>query len=249
MCVCVQLKSRSGAEFLIQYDTESIINDWHKVIVDTIRQLVSLASTGLHLSIWGVDNILCLSEWWWAIRIWISNTLKMKRRWVRSLPVWTEMTDSPRDERWTMVKSILKATLCIMHTFTGFKHLFLRISKSTVFIQLHIWVGSEEGPHQTEEVSSEAAHAAVRQRQGIHQRWDGCFSISLPAGVTEMILMWRSASSSSENVFGCHLHNLCLQEKSTVPSFVEKCIRTVERRGATLCSSLKRFAYIWCDWM
>ncbi|XP_061087660.1 rho GTPase-activating protein 27-like isoform X2 [Conger conger] len=35
----LELKTRSGAEFLIQYDTESIITDWHKVIVDTIRQL------------------------------------------------------------------------------------------------------------------------------------------------------------------------------------------------------------------
>ncbi|XP_016412911.1 rho GTPase-activating protein 27-like, partial [Sinocyclocheilus rhinocerous] len=34
-----------------------------------------------------------------------------------------------------------------------------------------------------------------------------------------------------ENVFGCHLHNLCSQEKTRVPSFVEKCIRTVEKRG------------------
>uniref|UniRef100_A0A672RNG2 Rho GTPase activating protein 27 n=1 Tax=Sinocyclocheilus grahami TaxID=75366 RepID=A0A672RNG2_SINGR len=34
-----------------------------------------------------------------------------------------------------------------------------------------------------------------------------------------------------ENVFGCHLHNLCIQEKTRVPSFVEKCIRAVEKRG------------------
>lgn len=37
----IQLKSRTGTEFLIQYDTESIITDWHKAITDTIRQLVS----------------------------------------------------------------------------------------------------------------------------------------------------------------------------------------------------------------
>ncbi|ROL53938.1 Rho GTPase-activating protein 27 [Anabarilius grahami] len=34
-----------------------------------------------------------------------------------------------------------------------------------------------------------------------------------------------------ENVFGCHLHNLCNQERTRVPSFVEKCIRAVEKRG------------------
>uniref|UniRef100_A0A8C2EEB7 Rho-GAP domain-containing protein n=1 Tax=Cyprinus carpio TaxID=7962 RepID=A0A8C2EEB7_CYPCA len=34
-----------------------------------------------------------------------------------------------------------------------------------------------------------------------------------------------------QNVFGCHLHNLCSQEKTRVPTFVEECIRTVEKRG------------------
>lgn len=37
----LQLKGKNGVEFLIQYDTESIISDWHKVLTDTIRQLVS----------------------------------------------------------------------------------------------------------------------------------------------------------------------------------------------------------------
>lgn len=36
----LQLKGKNGVEFLIQYDTESIISDWHKVLTDTIRQLV-----------------------------------------------------------------------------------------------------------------------------------------------------------------------------------------------------------------
>ncbi|XP_029913858.1 rho GTPase-activating protein 27-like [Myripristis murdjan] len=34
-----------------------------------------------------------------------------------------------------------------------------------------------------------------------------------------------------DNVFGCHLDTLCHRENSTVPRFVEKCIRAVERRG------------------
>lgn len=34
-----------------------------------------------------------------------------------------------------------------------------------------------------------------------------------------------------ENVFGCHLHTLCAQERTTVPGFVEKCVRAVEKRG------------------
>lgn len=40
-----QLKTKNAVEFLIQYDTESIIVDWHRVLTDTIRQLVrSLAA-------------------------------------------------------------------------------------------------------------------------------------------------------------------------------------------------------------
>ncbi|XP_016403184.1 rho GTPase-activating protein 27-like, partial [Sinocyclocheilus rhinocerous] len=35
----LELKSRTGVEYLIQYDTESIITDWYKIITDTIRQL------------------------------------------------------------------------------------------------------------------------------------------------------------------------------------------------------------------
>uniref|UniRef100_A0A3B3BHZ7 Rho GTPase activating protein 27 n=1 Tax=Oryzias melastigma TaxID=30732 RepID=A0A3B3BHZ7_ORYME len=34
-----------------------------------------------------------------------------------------------------------------------------------------------------------------------------------------------------ENVFGCPLDTLCAHEKTTVPSFVEKCIKAVEKRG------------------
>uniref|UniRef100_A0A3Q0S069 Rho-GAP domain-containing protein n=1 Tax=Amphilophus citrinellus TaxID=61819 RepID=A0A3Q0S069_AMPCI len=34
-----------------------------------------------------------------------------------------------------------------------------------------------------------------------------------------------------QNVFGCDLATLCSHEKTTVPSFVQKCIHAVERRG------------------
>ncbi|XP_033911651.3 rho GTPase-activating protein 12-like isoform X1 [Acipenser ruthenus] len=36
--VC-ELKTRNGSEYLVQYDKETIINDWHKVIMETIRKL------------------------------------------------------------------------------------------------------------------------------------------------------------------------------------------------------------------
>ncbi|XP_033913618.1 rho GTPase-activating protein 12-like isoform X3 [Acipenser ruthenus] len=36
--VC-ELKTRNGSEYLVQYDKETIISDWHKVIMETIRKL------------------------------------------------------------------------------------------------------------------------------------------------------------------------------------------------------------------
>ncbi|KAK7877334.1 hypothetical protein WMY93_031984 [Mugilogobius chulae] len=38
-------------------------------------------------------------------------------------------------------------------------------------------------------------------------------------------------SLSTDAVFGCHLDTLCHRENSTVPRFVQKCVRFVERRG------------------
>ncbi|XP_036423256.1 rho GTPase-activating protein 12 isoform X2 [Colossoma macropomum] len=35
----LELKTRHGSEYLMQYDTDSIIHDWHKIIQDTIRHL------------------------------------------------------------------------------------------------------------------------------------------------------------------------------------------------------------------
>lgn len=41
--------------------------------------------------------------------------------------------------------------------------------------------------------------------------------------------------SPVDNVFGCHLATLCAQERTTVPRFVEKCIKAVEKRGNPPC--------------
>uniref|UniRef100_H2ZYV7 Rho GTPase activating protein 27 n=1 Tax=Latimeria chalumnae TaxID=7897 RepID=H2ZYV7_LATCH len=35
----LELKTRNGSEYLIQYDSESIIGDWHKALLESIRQL------------------------------------------------------------------------------------------------------------------------------------------------------------------------------------------------------------------
>uniref|UniRef100_A0A671KJ45 Rho GTPase-activating protein 27-like n=1 Tax=Sinocyclocheilus anshuiensis TaxID=1608454 RepID=A0A671KJ45_9TELE len=136
----LELKSRSGVEYLIQYDTESIITDWYKIITDTIRQLVSLASEK-------------------------SSSL--------------DREDRPFDKR-TM---------------------------------------SNASRHPSSSSTPEADQKKVRTKLKK-------FLLKRPT-----LQSVKDKGYIRENVFGCHLHNLCIQEKTRVPSFVEKCIRAVEKRG------------------
>ncbi|XP_069094174.1 rho GTPase-activating protein 27 isoform X3 [Pleurodeles waltl] len=41
----------------------------------------------------------------------------------------------------------------------------------------------------------------------------------------------RDKGYIKDQVFGCHLHVLCEREKTSVPTFVKECIKTVENRG------------------
>ncbi|XP_039520652.1 rho GTPase-activating protein 15-like isoform X2 [Pimephales promelas] len=139
-----ELKSRNGAEYLIQYDTESIITDWYKVIVDTINQL----DLDQHHS----EDEEEISE--------KSSSLDREEKAFdkRTMSNASRMTSEADQKK---VRSKLKKFLLKRPTLQSVK---------------------EKG--------------YIR-----------------------------------ENVFGCHLHNLCNQENTTVPSFVEKCIRAVEKRG------------------
>uniref|UniRef100_A0A3B5LB15 Uncharacterized protein n=1 Tax=Xiphophorus couchianus TaxID=32473 RepID=A0A3B5LB15_9TELE len=118
----LELKGKNGVEFLIQYDTESIIYDWHKILKDTIQQLVSPYSEQNHQ---------------------------------QESPSNAGETD-PKKVRTKLMKFLMKRPT-------------LQSVKEKGYIR--------------------------------------------------------------ENVFGCHLHTLCALERTTVPSFVEKCIKAVERRG------------------
>uniref|UniRef100_UPI0037E81286 rho GTPase-activating protein 15 isoform X2 n=1 Tax=Semicossyphus pulcher TaxID=241346 RepID=UPI0037E81286 len=149
----LELKGKNGVEFLIQYDTESIISDWHKVLVDTIRQLEyqdhhseeddsdlyeKIASTEREDKVaGGID----------------------KRR--PSRPTVTHSTSSAGETDQKKVRTKLMKFLMKRPTLQSVK---------------------EKG--------------YIR-----------------------------------DNVFGCHLATLCAQERNTVPSFVDKCIKAVERRG------------------
>ncbi|XP_039860889.1 rho GTPase-activating protein 27-like isoform X5 [Simochromis diagramma] len=140
----LELKTRQGCEYLMQYDKESIISDWLKVIQDTIGQLVPDGAhrpDQEHLSDSEDDG---------------SSDKEDKDR--RSI---SSRIPSGADTEQTRVRSKLRR-----------------------FLQRRPTLQS------------------VKERGYIR-----------------------------DNVFGCHLDTLCHREHSTIPKFVEKCIRTVERRG------------------
>uniref|UniRef100_A0A3B4UUC7 Rho GTPase activating protein 27, like n=1 Tax=Seriola dumerili TaxID=41447 RepID=A0A3B4UUC7_SERDU len=128
----LELRTRHGCEYLMQYDTESIISDWLKVIQDTIRQLLN------HLKPTPVRPSLSLSSGVSATR-----------------------TSSGPDSEQRRVRTKLRRFLQRRPTLQSVK---------------------EKG--------------YIR-----------------------------------DNVFGCHLDTLCHRENTTIPRFVEKCVRAVERRG------------------
>ncbi|KAM4530205.1 rho GTPase-activating protein 27-like isoform 3-T3 [Odontesthes bonariensis] len=132
----VELKTRHGCEFLMQYDTESIISDWLKVIQETVRQLEKE-----HLS--EEDD----------------ESASDKEDKDRKRP--SSRNPSAGDSEQSRVRTKLRRFLQRRPTLQSVK---------------------EKG--------------YIR-----------------------------------DNVFGCHLDTLCHRENATIPKFVEKCIRTVERRG------------------
>uniref|UniRef100_A0A671RAH3 Rho GTPase-activating protein 12-like n=1 Tax=Sinocyclocheilus anshuiensis TaxID=1608454 RepID=A0A671RAH3_9TELE len=148
----LELKSRTGVEYLIQYDTESIITDWYKIITDTICQLVS-----------------------------------------------------PK-------MNIVKTWLCLgslQHTVEDTENVCTNASFCSLASR-----------HPSSTSTSEADQKKVRTKLKK-------FLLKRPT----LQSVKDKGYIGGQNVFGCHLHNLCSQEKTRVPSFVEKCIRTVEKRG------------------
>ncbi|XP_031691082.1 rho GTPase-activating protein 27-like isoform X7 [Oncorhynchus kisutch] len=140
----VELKDRNGVEFLLQYDTESIINDWHKVLMDTIRQL----DQEHHQS---EEEDGDVSE--------KSYSTDRDQRSPASRPSTATSSGGETEQKKVRTK-LMKFLL---------KRPTLQFVKEKGYIR--------------------------------------------------------------DNVFCCHLAALCAQEKTTIPSFVEKCIRAVEKRG------------------
>ncbi|XP_076023650.1 rho GTPase-activating protein 27-like isoform X2 [Genypterus blacodes] len=128
----LELKTRHGCEYLMQYDTESIICDWYKAILESIRQLEQE-----HLS--------------------------------------EEEEDEASD------KEDRKRTS---------------------------WSGPADSEH---------SRVRTKLRRFLQRR--------------PTLQSVKEKGYIRDNVFGCHLDTLCHRENTTVPKFVEKCIRAVERKG------------------
>ncbi|XP_066530343.1 rho GTPase-activating protein 27 isoform X2 [Hoplias malabaricus] len=140
----LELKTRHGSEYLIQYDTDSIIHDWYKIIQDTIRHL-----DHEHYSEEEEDEVI------------------------------------------------------------------------------------EKAPHP---VDREKKGAAVRQSSAAGDTEQGRVRTKLRKFLQRRPTLQsvKDKGYIKDNVFGCHLDTLCHRENTTVPRFVEKCIRTVERRGLNI---------------
>ncbi|XP_068581722.1 rho GTPase-activating protein 27 isoform X2 [Cebidichthys violaceus] len=136
----LELKTRQGCEYLMQYDTESIIGDWLKVMQDTIRQLEQD-----HVS---EDEDEAASD---------KEDKDRKRTTTRSSSGSSGSSDSEQRRVRTKLRRFLQRRPTLQ---------------------------------------------SVKERGYIR-----------------------------DNVFGCHLDTLCHRENNTTPRFMEKCIRTVERRG------------------
>lgn len=86
----------------------------------------------------------------------------------------------------------------------------------------------QQGPAEAPQVPAKAADAAVAAGEGLHQRYLGETGAR---GAGDPGAGRRSRAFPPDQVFGCALAALCERERSSVPRFVQQCIRTVEARG------------------
>ncbi|KAK2894330.1 rho GTPase-activating protein 27-like isoform X2 [Channa argus] len=133
----LELKTRQGCEYLMQYDTESVICDWLRVIQDAIKKLEHE-----HL---------------------------------------TEDEDEDASEKEGKDRKRIPT------------------------------------PNSSSTAESEQRQVRTKLRRFLQRR--------------PTLQNVKDKGYIRDNVFGCHLDTLCHRENTIVPRFVEKCIRSVERRG------------------
>ncbi|XP_068161652.1 rho GTPase-activating protein 27 isoform X2 [Antennarius striatus] len=151
----LELKGKNGVEFLIQYDTESIICDWHKVLTDTIRQL----------------------------EFQDHHSEEEDGDLYEKIP----NTDAPKEEK--------------------------------------LGGGSEKARPSRPSVTHSSSSAGDSEQKRVRTKLMK-FLMKRPT-----LQSVKEKGYIRDSVFGCHLAKLCAQEKNTVPSFVEKCVKAVEKRG------------------
>ncbi|XP_056894807.1 rho GTPase-activating protein 15-like isoform X3 [Takifugu flavidus] len=151
----LELKTKNALEFLIQYDTESIIVDWHRVLTDTIRQL--------------------------------------------------EYQDHPSDEE------------------DG--DLYEKIGCTDAARDDRFGSGPDKRRSNRPSVTHSSSSAGDTDPKRVRTKLMK-FLMKRPT-----LQSVKEKGYIRDNVFGCHLATLCAQEKTTVPRFVEKCIKAVEKRG------------------
>ncbi|XP_051795701.1 rho GTPase-activating protein 27 isoform X3 [Acanthochromis polyacanthus] len=151
----LELKGKNGVEFLIQYDTESIISDWHKVLMDTIRQL---EYQDVHHHSDEEDGDL-----------------------------YEKIGNTERDDK--------------------------------------LGAGMDKRRSSRPNVTHSSSSAGETDPKKVRTKLMK-FLMKRPT-----LQSVKEKGYIRENVFGCHLATLCQQERTTVPRFVEKCVRAVEKRG------------------
>ncbi|KAL0983799.1 hypothetical protein UPYG_G00132940 [Umbra pygmaea] len=141
---------KNGVEFLIQYDTESIIQDWYKVLGDTIQQLEQKTS------------------------------------------------QSDEDEGDISEKSLDRG------------------DRSP---------GAVDKRQVSSRINTSNTSAGETDQKKVRTK---LMKFLMKRPTLQAI---KEKGYIRDNVFGCHLATLCEREESTVPSFVDKCIKAVEKRG------------------
>lgn len=158
-------------EFLIQYDTESIIVDWHRVLTDTIRQLVRNVEDG-NVSLRTSPVIICICVRSTRTTLLTRRTETRTTRSAAPTPLETtgsEAAPTSVDVGCTVdvigpdpVGTAASVYKCLKRSSQQ--------SERHTFIQLCGGHRPKEGPHQADEVPHETPHAAVCQGEGIHPR-------------------------------------------------------------------------------
>uniref|UniRef100_A0A8C5GCZ8 Rho GTPase activating protein 27 n=1 Tax=Gouania willdenowi TaxID=441366 RepID=A0A8C5GCZ8_GOUWI len=161
----LELKGKNGVEFLIQYDTESIISDWHKALNTEYEKMGSL----------------------------------------------------DRDEKPAATMDRRRGN---SSTFSFTASALTGPSRPSL--------GPSESPNRNSSTSSASTTTTTAPDNDPKKVRTKLMKFLMKRPTLQSV---KEKGYIRDNVFGCHLATLCAFEKTTVPSFVEKCIKAVERRG------------------